>query len=89
MFHIHAKDVRIDQDILDEVGIMATPNQWHTPKLPGMGDVNWGKFFSALTDTGFNGCVCVEVEDRAFEGSLNRRKDSLKQSYNYLKQYFF
>ncbi len=87
LFHIHAKDVRIDREKLKEVGIMAPPNQWHTPKLPGMGDVNWGKFFSILTDTGFEGCVCVEVEDRAYEGSLDKRIASLKQAYNYLRQY--
>lgn len=87
LFHIHAKDVRIDYDRLNEVGIMAPPNEWHTPKLPGMGDVHWGKFFSILTDTGFDGCVCVEVEDRSFEGSLEKRKESLRQSFNYLRQF--
>lgn len=87
LYHIHAKDVRIDYDQLNEVGIMATPNTWHTPKLPGMGDVDWGKFFSILTDTGFDGCICVEVEDRAYEGSLENRKASLRQSLNYLRQF--
>jgi sugar phosphate isomerase/epimerase len=85
--HVHAKDVRLDTHRLDEVGIMAYPNLWHTPKLPGLGDVNWGKFFSALTDTGYRGAVCVEVEDRAYEGSLDRRKDSLRQSLRYLRQF--
>lgn len=87
LFHIHAKDVRIDRNRLDEVGIMATPNQFHTPKLPGMGDVDWGKFFSVLTDTGYQGAVCVEVEDRAYEGTLELRKASLKQSLTYLRQF--
>lgn len=87
LFHVHAKDVRLDQDRLDEVGIMAFPNEYHTPKLPGMGDVNWGKFFSVLTETGFDGAVCVEVEDRAYEGSLENRKAALLQSHTYLRQY--
>ncbi|MEM6320411.1 MAG: sugar phosphate isomerase/epimerase family protein [Bacteroidota bacterium] len=87
LFHIHAKDVRIDQHILDEHGIMTPPNVWHTPKLPGMGDVNWGKFFATLTTAGYDGPVCVEVEDRAFEGSYEKRIASLKQSYNYLRQF--
>ena len=47
---------------------------WHTPKLPGLGDVKWGEFFAALTDAGYNGPVCIEVEDRAYEGSLADRK---------------
>lgn len=87
LFHIHAKDVRLDRHRLNEVGIMAFPSEYHTPKLPGMGDVNWGQFFSALTDTGYTGPVCVEVEDRAFEGNLDRRKESLLQSSRYLRQF--
>jgi sugar phosphate isomerase/epimerase len=85
--HVHAKDVRLDQDRLDEVGIMAHPNDYHTPKLPGMGDVDWGRFFSVLTDVGYDGPVCVEVEDRAFEGSLEARKASIRQSHTYLRQF--
>lgn len=87
LFHIHAKDVRIDYHKLNEVGIMAPPNEWHTPKLPGLGAVDWGKFFSTLTSAGYDGPVCVEVEDRAYEGSLEKRKASLRQSYNYLRQF--
>ena len=66
---------------------MAHPNDFHTPKLPGLGDVDWGKFLSVLTETGYDGAVCVEVEDRAYEGSLENRKTSLKHSSRYLRQY--
>ena len=86
-FHVHAKDLKIDQHRLDQVGIFAHPNLWHTPKLPGLGQVNWGAFFSTLSDTGYAGAVCVEVEDRAYEGPLERRLAALEQSYRYLKQY--
>ena len=84
IFHVHAKDVRVDQHRLDEVGILAHPLEYHTPKLPGMGDVDWGRFFSVLTDTGYQGSVCIEVEDRAYEGSLEARKLSLVQSARHL-----
>ena len=87
MHHLHAKDVRIDRERLDDVGIMAHPNEYHTPKLPGLGDVDWGRFFSVLTDTGYDGPVCVEVEDRAYEGSLELRKASLRQSATYLRNF--
>lgn len=85
--HVHAKDVRVDQNLLDDVGCLAHPNLYHSPKLPGMGDVNWGKFFSVLTDIGYDGPVCVEVEDRAYEGTLEDRIRALQQSYNYLRQF--
>jgi sugar phosphate isomerase/epimerase len=87
LFHVHAKDVRMDCERLDDVGILAHPNEYHTPKLPGMGEVDWGRFFSVLTDVGYRGPVCVEVEDRAYEHSLDARKASLQQSYNYLRNF--
>lgn len=87
IFHVHAKDARIDRHKLDEVGILAHPLQYHTPKLPGLGDVHWGRFFSTLTDTGYTGPVCIEVEDRAYEETLASRKAAIRQSGRYLKQY--
>ena len=87
IFHVHLKDAKILRDKLDEVGILATPLQFHAPKLPGLGDVNWGGFFSALTDVGYDGCAVIEVEDRAFEGSLDTRKASILQSRNFLRQF--
>jgi sugar phosphate isomerase/epimerase len=87
LFHMHAKDARVDHVRLNEVGILAHPNEYHTPKLPGLGDVNWGQFFSVLGETGYRGPVCIEVEDRAYEGSLELRKESLRQSGSYLSQF--
>ncbi len=87
LFHVHAKDCRVDIERLADVGILATPLDYHTPKLPGLGDVDWGAFFSVLSDTGYAGPVCIEVEDRAYEGSLEMRKASLRQSGAYLRQY--
>jgi sugar phosphate isomerase/epimerase len=87
LFHIHAKDVRIDRHRLNDVGILAHPLEYHVPKLPGLGDVNWGLFFSYLTDAGYRGPVCVEVEDRAYEESLDDRKASLHQSATYLRNF--
>ena len=86
LFHTHAKDVRIDLDGLNEHGSTAFPMLYHTPKLPGMGDVNWSKFFSTLSEV-YSGPVCIEVEDRAFEGSLEARKEALRISRNYLRQF--
>ena len=87
ILHVHAKDARLDRARLNEVGILAHPNEYHTPKLPGLGDIEWGKFYSLLSDTGYDGAVCVEVEDRAYEGTLERRQAALRQSGRYLLQY--
>ena len=87
LFHVHAKDARIERHRLDDVGILATPLQYHTPKLPGLGDVNWGAFVSTLNEVGYRGSVCVEVEDRAYEDSLESRQAALRQSVTYLRNY--
>ncbi|MCS7046329.1 MAG: sugar phosphate isomerase/epimerase, partial [Gemmataceae bacterium] len=75
----------IDRSKLYEQGIMGLG--WHTPKLPGLGDVAWGPLFSALTDVGYNGPICIEVEDRAYESSLADRQRALRQSKRFLAQY--
>ncbi len=87
MVHIHAKDARIDVEQRNHHGVFSHPNLWHTPKIPGLGDVDWGRFIGYLRETGYDGAVCVEVEDRTFEGSLAKRKASLVQSYDHLRQF--
>jgi sugar phosphate isomerase/epimerase len=87
LFHIHAKDVRVDRHRLDRVGILAHPLEYHLPKLPGLGDVDWGKFFSVLSDTGYTGPVCIEVEDRAYEKTLESRKAAIRQSGRFLRNF--
>ncbi len=87
IFHVHAKDARVDAHRLDQVGILAHPLEYHVPKLPGLGDVHWGRFFSTLGDTGYTGPVCVEVEDRAYEKTLELRRLALRQSHGYLRQF--
>lgn len=87
IFHVHYKDIKVYKDKLDDVGIMATPLQYMSPKLPGLGDVNWGKYVSALTDIGYKGNTCIEIEDKAFESSDEEIQKSLLLSQKYLKQF--
>ena len=87
LFHVHLKDAKVYTDKLNDVGILATPLEFQSPKLPGLGDINWGKFISALTDVKYTGQACIEVEDKSFEDSLEDRKRSLVLSKRYLEQY--
>ena len=87
LFHLHAKDAAIDREQLNEVGIYANPVEFHHPKLPGLGDLNWGEFFGALGQAGSHGSVCVEIEDKAFEGELEIRYGALRQSARFLRQF--
>jgi sugar phosphate isomerase/epimerase len=87
IFHVHAKDVRIDHTKLNDVGIFAYPNEYHIPKLPGLGEIDWGTFITVLGETGYRGPVCVEVEDRRYEESLEARELALKQCHTFLRNF--
>ena len=87
LFHIHLKDAKVDKNKLNRVGIMAHPLAYHSPKLPGLGDVRWRDFFSALTTVGYRGPVCIEVEDKAYEASDADIQTAILTSRNYIKQF--
>ena len=89
LFHVHFKDIKMFPDRLNEVGSLAYPLDYMVPKLPGLGDVNWAKFVSALTDIGYDGYACIEVEDRAFEGSKEKILEGLRVSKRYMEQFGF
>ena len=87
LFHVHSKDIKVYWNKLQKVGVMATPLEYMSPKLPGLGDVDWGKYVSALTDVGYSGYTCIEVEDRAYESDYEDVKRSIKQSTHYLRNF--
>ena len=87
IFHVHYKDIKLYKDRLDNVGTMAYPLEYMAPKLPGLGDVDWAKYVSALTDIGYNGYTCIEVEDKSFEGTHEDVIRSLKLSARYMSQF--
>ncbi len=85
ILHAHAKDMRIDRHQLNDVGSLEPPMLRSTAKIPGLGDVPWGQWIGALTDAGYDGPVCVEVEDEAFHDTLEGRKRSLRISRGVLQ----
>lgn len=87
LFHVHIKDARINRERLNQVGILATPLEFQSPKLPGLGDVDWAHFFSALNDIGYHGAAVLEIEDKAFEASLNGRLAAISQANRYIRQF--
>jgi sugar phosphate isomerase/epimerase len=87
IFHVHAKDLRINRRKLNEVGILAHPLEYHEPRLPGLGDVDWSAFFAALSEHCSDVPVAIEMEDRAYEGSLQSRIAGLRQARRYLSQF--
>jgi sugar phosphate isomerase/epimerase len=83
IFHVHAKDMKIDRVKLNDLGILS--RGWSIPKIPGLGDIDWNRFISELTDQGYEGSVCVEVEDEAFRSDADMRTKALQISRNVLR----
>src|SRR5206468_2414835 len=71
IFHVHAKDMEVDRDGLYEQGVMSLGVGWQVPRLPGLGEVRWDRFLSALYAAGYDWVVSIEHEDRRFEGELD------------------
>ena len=87
LFHLHAKDVKMRRDRINDVGIFAHPLEWHQPRIPGYGEMDWGKFMGALMETTYRGPVCIEVEDDTFGKTLEGRKAALRVARNVLIPY--
>lgn len=87
IFHVHFKDIKLYPEKLRECGVMAYPLDYMSPKIPGLGDVDWGAFISALNDIRYDGGAVIEVEDKAFEGSQEDILTSIRQSKHYLDNF--
>jgi sugar phosphate isomerase/epimerase len=87
IFHVHAKDLHIDREGLYNHGVTSQGMGWQVPRLPGLGDVDWGKFIAALTAVGYDYVVSIEHEDRAFEGDEELVKRGFYLSRDVLKPY--
>lgn len=87
IWHVHVKDLEIDRDGLYENGILSAGMGWQVPRLPGLGEVNWGRLIAALYRAGYDGVLCVEHEDRDFEGSLDLVKEGFLLARNAIRPY--
>jgi len=88
LFHVHAKDMQINQTVLNEVGRFDFPARWHLPRVPGYGDINWAAFMAELTRVGYDGPVCIEMEDDTFGKTFEGRMKAIKVGRNVLAPYF-
>lgn len=87
IFHVHAKDLHIDREGLYDNGVLSQGMGWQVPRLPGLGDMDWHKFFAALTAIRYDYVVSIEHEDRVFEGDEELVKRGFYLSRDVLKPY--
>ena len=69
IFHAHAKDLEIRRDGLYRHGTLSGGMGWQVPRLPGLGEVDWGRFVAALYAIGYDHVLSIEHEDRRFEST--------------------
>jgi sugar phosphate isomerase/epimerase len=87
IFHVHAKDMRIDKEMLYQDGILAPGFRWAIPRLPGLGEVRWPEFMAALYAVGYDYVVSIEHEDRTFEGTEEKVKRGFYLTRDVLSPY--
>ena len=87
LFQVHAKDLHIDHEGLYNNGVLSQGMGWQVPRIPGLGDVNWQKFFAALTAARYDYVVSIEHEDRVFEGDEELVKRGFYLSRDILKPF--
>lgn len=87
LFHIHAKDVLNSEEAFNDWGILGLPKDYHQPRIPGFGEIDWGKFIGTLMEVGYDGPVCIEVEDETFGKTLEGRKRAITVARNVLQPF--
>lgn len=93
IFHAHAKDTEIFEDRLKWYGIFNAQLQnmhgagyWRY-RMPGLGQVDWGKFIKTLRENGYEGVLSTEHEDPVYEGSKEKVKKGLVLGRKHLEQF--
>jgi sugar phosphate isomerase/epimerase len=87
ILHVQAKDVEIDRNGLYERGSLSGGMGWQIPRLPGLGEANWGRIFAALWRAGYDGDIIIEHEDRDFEGTDDLVKRGFLLARDILRPY--
>lgn len=81
--HVHAKDTEVFWDKLGRVGIYCSG--WWRYRIPGWGEIDWGRFISALLDVGYDYALSIEHEDPVFHGP--RHWEGLELGLRHLSQF--
>ncbi len=81
IFHVHAKDMEVVEADLGRIGILDFG--WYVPRLPGLGDVDWQAFVSALYAVGYDFVLSIEHEDRNWEDT----EELVKRGFLLAKKY--
>ena len=85
IYYVHAKDTEILQDQLVDKGIYG--EGWWRYRLPGWGRIDWGAFFTALMEIGYDGPVGIEMEDPLWNQDDSRLKQGILKARDFLQPF--
>lgn len=94
--HCHGKDTEILYEELYNSGVI-TPtfgSKYHycggswRYTIPGHGTVEWDKVAVRLDRLGYNGAICIELEDHRFHGAIENEQQGIVKAYEHLAKYF-
>jgi len=82
IFHVHAKDAEVLKDKLAEYGVFnkqlaGEGSGYWRYRMPGLGQVDFGKMVAELRKIGYEGVVSIEHEDPEYEGTEEKVKEGL------------
>ncbi len=93
IFHVHAKDTEIFEDKLRYYGVFNrqldaghSSGYWRY-RMPGLGQVDWGRLVKALKEIGYDGVLSTEHEDPLYEGNEEKVKEGLILGRRHLEQF--
>lgn len=86
IFHVHAKDTRVDRSQLEQCGIL-TDFSWWRYCIPGHGELDWRRLIGELEAAGYDKTISIEHEDCFYEGSLEKMQEGLVLGRCYLQEF--
>ena len=56
--------------------------------VPGDGEVDWSQVAFLLEQSGYDGCVSIELEDARYWGSVEKEQQGITRAYQHLARHF-
>ena len=93
VYHVHGKDTELLVDSYYEFGreqpatfSKTLPYSGYTWRytIPGHGVARWNDILPILQESGYQGCVSIELEDRNFHGTAEAEQMGILQGARFL-----
>jgi len=88
LYHMHAKDTEMLSEKITESGLLAFTKEFRWPceswrfRIPGYGNINWGRLIAELKNVGYDYVMSLEYEDSVFT-----REEACEKTVKILKAF--